>query len=393
MQIELTRIGTGFTGGYCYTHARAALAPDGFAVMTTQKLRLSGCDVFYGLEMLTSSDSGAHWSAIRPSAALTRQPLPGGIEQVMCDATPMYHRATGKIILLGHDCLYRDDQQMKPPRPRHTLWSVFDREKMDFRPFRMLEMPDADEYFSCGNGSGQSFELPGGELLIPVYFRSRKDSENPGGTCYRAMVLRCAFDGENLTLLELGAPLALEVPRGFCEPSVMQFENRFFLCLRNDRKGYVSRSRDGLHYEEPRVLCFDDGEESGNYNTQQHWLTCGGKLFLVYTRRGANNDPVVRHRAPLFLAEFDPERMCLIRATEQIAVPERGARLGNFCCANPAPDEAWVVASEWMQTTGPDSGNWRRCMSYGSDNSIFLARVTPDRSFDHNLKSTSETAQ
>ena len=57
-------------------------------------------------------------------------------------------------------------------------------------------------------------------------------------------------------------------------------------------------------------------------------------LFLVYTRRGANNDHVIRNRAPLFIAQVDPERLCVIRATEKAIVPDRGASLGNFGVAN-----------------------------------------------------------
>ena len=53
-------------------------------------------------------------------------------------------------------------------------------------------------------------------------------------------------------------------------------------------------------------------------------------MFLVYTRKGANNDHVFRHRAPLFIAQVDPGEAALIRSTERILVPERGARLGNF---------------------------------------------------------------
>lgn len=376
MKIDLTRIATGFTGEYCYTHARGVQTPDGFSIITTQKLRLSGCDVFYGIEFLTSADSGARWSAIRPSAVLDRQKLPDGVEQVMCDATPMYHRATGKIILIGVDVFYKNDQQLEQACPRHTLWSVFDRDKMDFCRFRLLEMPDPDEYYLCGCGCGQSLELPGGDLLIPVYYRPRNAGNDPRKRIVRSTVLRCAFDGDNLALLEIGTPAAIDAE--VCEPSIIRFEDEFFLCLRNSERGYVCKSRDGLHFDTPRVLCFDDGAESGNYSTQQHWLTCGGKLCLVYTRRGANNDHIFRHRAPLFIAEFDPERMCLIRATEQIAVPERGARLGNFCCTNPSQNEAMVIVSEWMQTTAPDPYDWHRCMSFGSDNSIFIARITPD---------------
>jgi hypothetical protein len=35
------------------------------------------------------------------------------------------------------------------------------------------------------------------------------------------------------------------------------------------------------------VLKHDDGAELGSYNTQQHWLSHGDGLFLMYTRRGA----------------------------------------------------------------------------------------------------------
>lgn len=82
---------------------------------------------------------------------------------------------------------------------------------------------------------------------------------------------------------------------------------------------------------------FDDGSELGNYNTQQHWVTHGDSLFLVYTRKGANNDHVFRHRAPLFIAKVDPEKLTVLRATEQILVPERGARLANLVSSTSHP--------------------------------------------------------
>ena len=87
-------------------------------------------------------------------------------------------------------------------------------------------------------------------------------------------------------------------------------------------------------------------------------------------------NPEMSDEEKFSFAEFDPEKMMLIRRTEQVAVPERGARLGNFGCLHVNDNESWVVASEWMQTTAPDHYNYRRCMSYGSDNSIFIARIT-----------------
>ena len=40
-----------------------------------------------------------------------------------------------------------------------------------------------------------------------------------------------------------------------------------------------------------------------------HSRVGGGKLWLVYTRRAGNNDHVFRHRAPLFVAEFDTDKL------------------------------------------------------------------------------------
>lgn len=75
------------------------------------------------------------------------------------------------------------------------------------------------------------------------------------------------------------------------------------------------------------------------------------------------------------MAEFDTERMCLIRSTEIITIPERGARLGNFGCVQINENEAWIVAAEWMQTKGPRASDYRVCMKYGSDNSIWIAKI------------------
>ena len=372
MKIELQRISTDFKGNYCYTHARAGYRPDGFAIITTQPLRLSGSDIFYGMQMLKSFDGGKTWSDIIPCANLTRLPWGNepGAEHVFCDATPFYHKTTGKMILTGHNAVYLNDELYPDPRPRNTVWSVYDEKTGDWSAFQAIPMPEnsQDQYFSCGSGCGQILELENGELLIPVYYKNKERASDPWHNCSNVTVLRCSFDGEDIRVLEIGNSLTVPVPRGLGEPSIVKHQGKYFLALRNDEDGYVSRSGDGLHYENPIPLCFDDGSSVGNYCTQQHWITGGGKLWLVYTRRGANNDHVFRHRAPLFIAEFDPDRMCLIRTTEQVVVPERGARLGNFGCVHINDQESRVVVSEWMQPIG--------CEKYGSDNTIFVSKIT-----------------
>ena len=373
-EISLQQIKTGFTGEFCYVHARAGMMPDGTAVITAQPLYLKGMDVFYGLEMLKSSDGGRSWSDFQKSVTMTRQKYDAEREYVICDSSPFYHKKSGKLLITGQSAVYAGGRLAPPPRPRHTMWSIFDLKTGDWGAARELKMPDETQFFSCGAGSAQIAELPDGDLLIPVYGASAKElSVKP--LRYKSRVLKCSFDGSMIKVKTIGAPLTTDAPRGLYEPSVIEFKGKYFLSLRNDKAGYVCRSDDGLDYTKPQVLRFDDGVISGNYNTQTHWVKGGSKLYLVYTRKGAGNDHVFRHRAPLFIAEIDPEKLCLIRSTGMIAVPERGARLGNFGCVQISDNEAWIVAAEWMQTTAPDSSDYTKCMKYGSDNSIWIAKI------------------
>ncbi|MBO7741874.1 MAG: exo-alpha-sialidase, partial [Victivallales bacterium] len=197
-KITLQQIKTDFKGRFCYTHARGAVTPEGFAIITTQPLRLTGSDVFYGMEMTTSNDGGKSWTPLRKSKTLLRQDLGNGYSRALCDGTPMYHKKSGKLLLLGHDATYLNDDLAPAPQPRHTLWSVFNQEKNDWEPFREITMPDENAYYCCGNGSGQSVELENGDILIPVYYMSREEAKNPWGNCYHAMIMRCSFDGKEL---------------------------------------------------------------------------------------------------------------------------------------------------------------------------------------------------
>ena len=372
MKIEISGLKTERDGDRCYVHARGTILPTGFGIITTQKLELSGSDVFYGLLMMKSYDGGKTYSPPVPCENLKRIYFDDGKSVAFCDATPFLHKKTGKIILIGHTAWYDETNTiMKPPRPRATAYAVYDEKTGDFQEFKELRL-DGDEYFSQGAGCAQIHELPSGELLIPIYYNSLEGAKDPWNSSYSAVVLKCDFDGNELRVKEIGKKLSVTVPRGLYEPSVTEFKGRYFLALRNDVTGFAARSSDGLNYEAPIELCFDNGEPIGNYNTQQHWLKSGEKLFLVYTRKAGNNDHVFRHRAPLFIAEFDPERMCVIRDTENIAVPERGARLGNFGCLSYSDEVGYVFAAEWMQC---GRLGWDECAKHGSDNTIFISKI------------------
>ena len=238
---------------------------------------------------------------------------------------------------------------------RSTFYSVLG-DNGEFAPLRFVEMPH--EYGDSGNGCGQSAELADGTVLIPIYYRPE------GEKCTSVAVMHCSFDGETVRFLEIGNGLCVPTARGLGEPSIIRHGGRWHMTIRHDKNGYYAYSEDGLHYSEPQLWRWDDGEILENYNTQQHWMTLGEELWLIYTRRGVNNDHVFRHRAPLLTAQVKDGR--LIRETERILTPQRGARLGNFG-ACPIPGGAAVMAAEWMQPIG--------CEKYGSANAIWLVRI------------------
>jgi len=404
-RIEHAVASRGYDRKTCWAQARAGAIPpktpgaNPTIVMTMQKLDLLGSDVYNAIHSLHSTDLGQTWSEPVEQINFRRTPAGennvGPMERVVCDFWPKWHAASGKLLGTGHTAYYNGDH-IAAVRPRETPYSVYDETTQTWSDWRALDMPDKVKFHNGGAGCTQRVDLPNGEILLPIYFKVG-DPYNLAAT-----VVRCGFDGQTLEYIEHGTELTNPVPRGYCEPSLAMFNGRFLLSLRNDQAGYVAGSDDGLHFGEPQLWRFDDGEELGNYNTQQHWVTHSDALYLVYTRRGLNNDHVFRNRAPVVMAQVDPERMVVLRETERAVVPERGARLGNFGITEVSADETWVVEAEWMQNSGP----WAKtmldilrermpaeevealaatphlcgaCEQFGSDNTVWCSRLIWDR--------------
>ena len=360
-----------FDGKSCWCHPRAGIVPgagqgdDPAVVMTLNTLDLSGSDVFKALYGMRTDDLGKTWTKPHEldTMAVRYEEIKGERRPVaVSDYWPLWHAKSKTLLGTGHTVVYTPQWKVTHSRPRHVVYSAYDAGKSAWRPWQKMNMPDSGgKFHDVGAGSTQRVDLEDGTILLPVYFRPPESNS-------KVTIAKCTFDGSELKYLEHGDEIArADKTRGLHEPSLAHFQGRFFLTLRNDLRGYITSSKDGLHFDSYKEWTFDDGKPLGNYNTQQHWVTHSDGLFLVYTRRGAKNDHVFRHRAPLFMAQVDPERLVVMRDTEQILVPERGARLGNFGVVDVTPDETWVTVSEWMQPRGVEK--------YGSDGSLYIARI------------------
>ena len=385
--VKLDTITSGFDGKTCWVAPRAGVVPGAqpSVVVTMQKLLLTGSDVFFAINEVRSEDLGKTWTAPLEHATLGRRNEPDGIEIVVGDFTPRWHARSGKLLGTGPTVRYKKNaagaevkisQNEAASRP---AFSVYDPQQRTWTPWETVVLPEDPKFFYATVGASQRVDLPDGQILLPFHFKTRGESP------YHTAVMRCSFDGRKLVYIEHGDELRRPVEpgveyklpggrqTGVFEPSLTRYRGLYYLTMRNDRAAYVATSQDGLHFGPVQRWRFDDGGDLGSQNTQQHWVTHSDGLFLVYTRKGADNDHVFRNRAPLFMAQVDPEKRQVLRKTERVLVPERGAGLGNaFGVTEVSEQETWVTTAEWMQ--GPKGillpGN-----QYGSDNSVYAARI------------------
>lgn len=354
-------------GKFLWFHPRAAAIPGpnpaGPAVVMTIQKHLKISDYYSGLHVLTRATPTAPWVGPVLPPELDWKHQPDGVTISVADVTPGWHAPTGRLLAIGCQVRYSPKGvQLDDVKSAHqTVYAVLEPKSGKWSPWKVLELSADEEFNFARNACAQWLVRPDGALLVPLYIgKSAKDR-------YSTTVAECRFDGTKLTFVRHGSVLRLAVARGLYEPSLVVFQGRYFLTLRNDLKGYVSVGDDGLNFAEPKPWLFDDGAELGSYNTQQHWLAHSDGLFLVYTRRGANNDHIVRHRAPLFMAQVNPATLRVMRGTEKVVVPERGAEMGNFGCNYISAAESWVTVSEGMFM--------KDSRQRGAEGATFVARV------------------
>jgi hypothetical protein len=222
------------------------------------------------------------------------------------------------------------------------------RQKLEF------EELDACSMFSCN--CSQKVILPDGKIIIPFRFAfwGRRDQ--------LASSLLCEFDGEKITAVKKGNNLEHPIGRGFLEPSIVKFQEKYWMTIRaEDNHGYVACSENGLDWGEAIQWRWDYGEEILMSTTQQHWLVQKGELYLVYTRKSEENINVMRWRSPLFIAKVDTIQGLLIKETEQVVFPLVGdgvndpdnvPLMGNFHVTELSEEESIITVGEMTPRKG-----------------------------------------
>lgn len=339
------------------------------AYMISTYLSLTGADVFSGAEISKSCDGGITFG--EPHKLNSYEVIEYGIRTIFGIDSLHYHMKTGKFLCFGRTTHYADDK-----RPVHVngvattepYLSVIDTENDQFGELIPIPLP---YQAITAVPHGQIIEDDDGNMLVTFYGAAMDDTRS------RAITILYSFDGEKIEIVKSGAPLLSgpEHRRGYDEPSVAKLADKYYMTIRTDEAAYLSVSDDGFNFCEPFKWTFDDGEEIGSINTQQRWLRFDDELYLVYTRKTQYNGHIFRNRAPLFTARFDPERLCLIKESERVLVPELGARLGNFQVCDVSGNEGWVTVGEWMQADGINTDEWKTCMRYGSNNTLWRVRV------------------
>lgn len=332
--------------------ARTAFVPGEVPLLITtmSETGRTGTHNFHDIYQSVSRDAGRTWSKPVAIPSLKRTLQADGYEMAPGDLWPTWHAKTGKVLVTGKTFNFEGGKKENRLREK-VSYAVMDPKSGEWGPMRFLALPKNDHsgkpIVAVNAGCTQRVDLPSGDVLLPVrYWRDAKKHN------YTSIVARCSFDGESLTYKEHGTEHSIPTGRGLYEPSLTEFQGRYFLTMRADHSAFVTRGEDGIHFEPIHEWSFDDGKPLGSYNTQQHWVTIGNGLFLVYTRRGVNNDHIMRHRAPLFIGQVNPETLQIIRSTERILIPENHATLGNSGVCRVSDTESWITCGEGLLRLG-----------------------------------------
>ncbi len=349
--VDLQVVIEGFEGTQNWFQPRVAQTGKfGEFSLIMQPWYFSISDYFGTYHEMHSYDEGLTWSAPKSLDETLGDQFRGDTLIRIADVNTQYHKKSNRILAVGGVCEYLNGRQLG--MVKQTCYFSYNPNTRQYSPYKILEMPSDSLFVRSYPGCSQWVDLPDGDILQPFRMWDEKEGQ------FYCTVARCSFDGDTMKFKEYGNVLKLNRGRGLYEPSLIEYRGKYYLTLRNDINGQVSVSSDGLHFSEPIEWKFDTDSLVNSENTQQHWVKSPWGLYLVYTSSNRpESDNVARGRAPLFIAEFDENNMCLIKATETILVPNTGAQLGNFGAFDVDETHSWVVTSEATTTATLEAGD------------------------------------
>ncbi len=345
-----------------FSHPAVAALPDGRWLFTGQRFLESDC---YGApEAAWSPDGGRTWGEPAPIDALHSEPLNDGLQLGVADVRPFLSADGKSVVVIGCDTVYTphgniawDKQAPRPARRvKASYYTVYDIAASAFGPRQMLRDPEVPEGHEWRITCAQVAFTPDGDWLFPCHFRLGDLIDHYGYQSPRFAVrtMQARFVDGALRPVAWGNILRHDIGRGFIEPSLVQFHGKYYLTIRaEDGSAYVAVSDDGLHWPEPQPWVFDDGTPVKTDTTQQHWAVVGDRLYLAYTRDLGTNSHLMRFRAPILLAEVNPDGgPCLVHATEADLFPRKprdgkDGLLGNFHICS-LPDSTAVASDAYI---------------------------------------------
>jgi hypothetical protein len=374
-EIKRSVLWNGRAGGTTWFHPRACSVPTKGTPLVFMTLQsITGSDMFGHVHWSASKDLGKTWTDPQRIAALGRHPARNDLTEGVCDVVPEYHARTNTILAMGHNVYY--DASGKLARPQLERYPMYVVRTADGRFSSATRLqwddPRGSAIYTCG--CAQRITLANGDLLIPLSF-------GPQGKTARSVgSVLCSFNGRTVTIQQCSNELTHNVKRGLLEPTLAQFQGKIYMTIRaEDERGYVTSSADGLNWDTQQPWCWDNGEPLTLSTTQQRWLPHSDALYLVYTRRAEENTNVFRWRAPLYMAQVDTTRLCLIRSTEQVVLALIGdgvnaaqhvARMGNFHTMAVTPQESWVTVGECLPHDGWRGDVLMACIRWSCPNTL-----------------------
>lgn len=334
-------------------HPAVAVLSENHLLMSFQRIFSSDC---YGAcEFCESFDGGISWNEARNVPGFESKVIAGdniiGIADVRCFTFPDKRH----VLFIGCTARYHKKKMCAfSDIVRGSYYTVYDSKEKSFYPVRMLGNPHVEWRAACTQlcFTGER------EFLLPIYFDIL-----PPDSRFAVQVLKISLsDSFEIASITEGNSMTNAAGRGLIEPSIIRYENRFFLTIRaEDGNGYFAVSDDGLNFSRPQKWLFDDGSEFVTSSTQQHWFCPGDKLYLAYTRKSCENAGVFRYRAPVWASEavVCGEKLRLKKSAEMIILPMKKrysntGLYGNFhtaeCGKCSIISDACIFTDSGMQT-------------------------------------------